>query len=425
VTASSEESIATLESIASTSTTTSEPEPSSNYSGVPMTQPAPSFNSQTWSTVLTTAAPEPAPAPVQSQPTQSPQSPSSRTTQTGAVKSWLPTYIIAETNTAPTNTATTLETTTTTPLPKAIMPTAIVSELPDYELVSIGFKQALNYAFIVEHALASAQIFEYLPKVLLNAFPDLDSNSVIVKKLVPYTSHEVEYIITVAEIYFLKSEFSKLQSLVLDPSSCIYNNTDVTAASLAELIDPKIPVDGLIKTLDQANMQSSSGDSGTDSNSPDTAQSRILQSLGSIDSHALSSSATARAKTMKDKRVIIGIVVGSIVGFILYVYGVIYLLRRRIRRSKEAALSAEGDNGNDTDSSFSGHYPREKLSYNGSQGDVRLETSSDIDRSGRISSNFGTGSFSHLLNIMRLKNDQPKSVPEISAPINVKSSLGW
>jgi hypothetical protein len=345
-----------------------------------MTQPAPSFNSQTLSTVLTTASPAPAPAPVQSQPTHSPQTPSSRTTQTGAVKSWLPTYIIAETNTAPTNTATTLETTTTTPLPKAIMPTAIVSELPDYELVSIGFKQALNYAFIVEHALASAQIFEYLPKVLLNAFPDLDSNSVIVKKLVPYTSHEVDYIITVAEIYFLKSDFSKLQSLVLDPSSSIYNNTDVTAASLSELIDPKIPVDGLIETLDQANMQSSSGDSGSDSNIPDTAQSRILQSLGSIDSHALSSSATARAKTMKDKRVIIGIVVGSIVGFGLYVYGVIYLLRRRIRRSKEAALSAEGDNDNDTDSSFSGHYPREKLSYNGSQGDVRLETSSDIDK---------------------------------------------
>lgn len=66
---------------------------------------------------------------------------------------------------------------TTTPslspgLPRAIAPELTSTPGENYGVVTVGFKSALNYPFVVNNTITSAQIFEYLPGVLTYPFDD-------------------------------------------------------------------------------------------------------------------------------------------------------------------------------------------------------------------------------------------------------------
>ena len=175
-----------------------------------------------------------------SQSTAAPSaSPTTTKSQITTVTNWVPSAIIADTETGTLLTAETGAVgTQTSGLPRAITPAATAVPGTDYGVVTIGFKEELNYPFVVKHSLTSAQIFQYLPLVLTYSFTNqaIYAN-VTVKSLVPYTAAGINYVITVAEVYFPYEAISSLQSFVLSTYSKLYNNPDPTSNKLALLIE--------------------------------------------------------------------------------------------------------------------------------------------------------------------------------------------
>ncbi|CDO91740.1 unnamed protein product [Kluyveromyces dobzhanskii CBS 2104] len=206
---------------------------------------------------------------------------------------WLPTSLVVETNTVHPTTATTSgDLGATSTLPQAINPATTVP-LPDgYTVITIGFREALNYPFLIANPLASAQIFNFLPKVLVYPFISVTSGGasvyrrewniskkdsgdtaqatssslyeeVQVKSIVPLVVSNVSYILSIAEVYFPTGSVANLQELVSDSDSILYTNPVKYLANLAELIDPSIPLTGL--TYSGSSSSSNGGGSGSDS----------------------------------------------------------------------------------------------------------------------------------------------------------------
>ncbi|KAM9919339.1 hypothetical protein OXX59_008016 [Metschnikowia pulcherrima] len=218
---------------------------------------------------------EPIPQVSSSQPpepaiTSAPESETGADASTTSTSNWVPTRIIADTDTGSILTAQTGAVgTQTSGLPRAITPATTTAPGADYGVVTIGFKQELNYPFVVQHDMSSAQIFQYLPSVLTYSFTsDSMFANVSVKSLVPYTAQGINYVITVAEVYFPYEAISSLQSLVLSADSKLYNNPDSTSNKLALMIDPRIPLTGLeteSSTTSSASLGNGSMDSGNSS----------------------------------------------------------------------------------------------------------------------------------------------------------------
>lgn len=206
---------------------------------------------------------------------------------------WLPTTLVIEPTAAhATSAATSADLGATSTLPQAINPASDVP-LPDgYTVITVGFKEPLNYPFLIANPLASAQIFNFLPKVLVRPFqltttgaapvyrrswnifkkginthllssslPTYDD--VQVKSIVPLVIQNVSYIVSIAEVYFPTESVHTLQELVLDSSSILYSNPVSYLADLASLINPAIPLTGL--TYSGSSGSSSGNGSGGDS----------------------------------------------------------------------------------------------------------------------------------------------------------------
>lgn len=252
------------------------------------------------------------------------------------------------------------------------------------------------------------------------AFPDVNAKDVIVNKLVPYSSIEVDYMITVAEVYFDTKKIADLQNYVLDSSSDIFNSNNSAVNTLSSLIDPKIPIDGLIDSLNRAAFSSSNSQS---SSGNGESQDDIFQSLGSMDSHALRASTIPTVKR-KDKKYIIGIVIGCVAGVGIYIGAIIYLLKRRFKKSSNTDVQNNEDTSSFSDSSefYDEEKYQMKLEYTNSVGDVRLSDSESQDAKYNTKS---SNPLSMIFNVIKTRDDTPRHIPEISAPINVKSSLGW
>ncbi|CAI4370801.1 CLN_G0012660.mRNA.1.CDS.1 [Saccharomyces cerevisiae] len=218
---------------------------------------------------------------------------------------WLPTAIIVESSeTGPTTAS--FNPSITGSLPNAIEPAVAVSEPINHTLITIGFTAALNYVFLVQNPLSSAQIFNFLPLVLKYPFsntsseldnnigelstfilsyrsgsstttlspksisslsvvkkkknqqkknatkstedlhpPQVDTSSIAVKKIVPMVDSSKAYIISVAEVYFPTEAVTYLQQLILDENSTLYSNPQTPLRSLAGLIDSGITLGGL------------------------------------------------------------------------------------------------------------------------------------------------------------------------------------
>ncbi|AJV18349.1 Hkr1p [Saccharomyces cerevisiae YJM1549] len=218
---------------------------------------------------------------------------------------WLPTAIIVESSeTGPTTAS--FNPSITGSFPNAIEPAVAVSEPINHTLITIGFTAALNYVFLVQNPLSSAQIFNFLPLVLKYPFsntsseldnnigelstfilsyrsgsstttlspksisslsvvkkkknqqkknatkstedlhpPQVDTSSIAVKKIVPMVDSSKAYIISVAEVYFPTEAVTYLQQLILDENSTLYSNPQTPLRSLAGLIDSGIPLGGL------------------------------------------------------------------------------------------------------------------------------------------------------------------------------------
>lgn len=174
---------------------------------------------------------------------------------------WVPSSIEFETSTAgdPTGSASSspsASSSSSPQLPNAIAPSTQVPISENYTVITIGFKSGLNYPFVVQHSLASAQIFQYLPKAL--TYPISDDSDVQVKQLVPFQSPSLNYIVTIAEVYYPKDWVSALNQSLQTTYSKFYFNPNPTENSLAQLIDVNIPLIGLESSSTSSSLSSSS-----------------------------------------------------------------------------------------------------------------------------------------------------------------------
>ena len=299
--------------------------------------------------------------------------PTKATNQAGSstTKDWLPTQIIQESAMASNEAITQASNapTATTGLPRAITPATTSNPGPDYQVVTVGFKAQLNYRFVVENALSSAQIFQYLPLLLTYPFgTSQEYKNVIVKRLVPYSADGIDYTITVAEVYFPADSVSSLAQFIQTPGSLLFRNPDNTQNTLANLIDSRIPLTGL-------DTSSSSGSSSNSGNGNYAA--------GSLDS------VPGESKNISGGR-IAGITVGSAAGCVIYM-SLMFMLFQKFKKRKNGVELPD------------------------SESSVAMDERSE-------SSNFSA--IFDRLNSGEPSTDSGANL-QISTPVNASNSLGW
>lgn len=223
---------------------------------------------------------------------------------------WLPYSIIIQ-STRATSSTSSFNPNVTATLPHAIAPATSVPEPPGSALITIGFKRQINYAFLVSSPLSSAQIFTFLPDVLTYPFEyeasmqnsqprklngsssfrhnrtittlkpnqtilvrsyrrhkgkHLNASDVKVVQIMPILSQDKSYLVSVAELYFPNHHVEKLRAFVNDPHSRLYNNTNSTLHALADLIDPSIPLTGMVDGDGNVNNGGSGNSGASDGN---------------------------------------------------------------------------------------------------------------------------------------------------------------
>lgn len=236
----------------------------------------------------------------------------------------------------------------------------------------------MNYPFVVQHSLLSAQIFEYLPQVLTFPF-DRTSNydETTVKRLIPFTAAGIDYTITVAEVYFPSDLVQVLSLFIVDTGSSMYRNTDATQSNLAALIDPRVPLTGL-------NVDDSSSLGGTP---------KTLNNNGSIDVQ-LTTPVTHKGR-------IAGVTIGAAAGCGLYM-SLMVLLFKRFKQKKAVELPPSDSESNV--GLHSQHSNNIQLVFQ------RFSSSSHVSPD--------------LTSAEGLPVSHPRSV-QISDPVNTSNSLGW
>ncbi|GME66958.1 unnamed protein product [[Candida] boidinii] len=346
--------------------------------------------------------------------------PSTKTTS-----NWLPSTLIIDSTSSGQSVTQSTTSVATSALPKAISPVQTTSAAANYELITIGFQKALNYAFVVQNSLTSAQIFEYLPGVLTYAFPNVDADAVFVKQLVPYTADDVSYIITVAEVYYDSSKIDNLQNVITNLSSTLYSNPSDAERSLATLIDPRVPISGLLDSISDSGSSysstSSTDNSGNSSSDSETSDSKVLgvsEDLGSMDGVVQTRNRNeVTPKTQSSK--VIGVIVGCVVGVVAYI-GLIILFHRLRKRQLKLAETPQNSIRDYTDNQYP--YDSDVRSF-----ESEFTSSTNGEKENEETNN-KVSKFASLKKIItgQSESQQPKRfVPQISAPINCKNSLGW
>ncbi|ODQ79182.1 hypothetical protein BABINDRAFT_149365 [Babjeviella inositovora NRRL Y-12698] len=329
-------------------------------------------------------------------------------------------------------------------LPLAIAPAQTIQpNAKQYSLITIGFKGGLNYPFVVNNTLSSAQIIQYLPLVLEFPFGWSSDPNILVRQLVPFNSPNVNYTITVAEVYFPINSITMLQSYITNPESALYNNSDSTQEALAELIDPLIQITGLILTATSVPTQT------------------VMPENGSMGIQ-LNSAEPGTHQTSK----VAGVAVGSVVGCSMYISFMFFLIRRLKMRnmSKKSILPAndfvspaDGDSVDGSSNSmtraeefdfsanyaqFMGHSPQLD-SFHDSTPSTSTPDNSNMHNSPSLPSarnsvarNTSMRHFAPrqlvLANTQRTggegrteAGDVSKVIPKISDPFYASNSLGW
>lgn len=321
-------------------------------------------------------------------------------TSTTRTQTWIPTSLIIATSTQPSGTARSTQTASgsrdepTSTLPKAISLNPTGEPEEGYELITVGFKEPLNYAFVVGNSMSPVQIFEYLPGVLCYPYEsELDASKITVLQVVPYTSPDVSYIITVAEVYFKSSLIGDLQSEIHDTSSSLYSNPDPSERALANLIDPRVPITGL--NLGSTSSQTSGNGSGNSDNSSNSDG----DGLDSTESQG--SSNTGK---------VAGIAVGSVMGFTLYLGSIALFYRYRKNKSKLASdEAAVGSSESPETTQIS------NVSYS-SPGAIVV---------GSTNSHIGSNSSPEVTSSTIRGDSTHSNLPKISGPVSTYNSLGW
>ncbi|QLL30728.1 hypothetical protein HG536_0A05430 [Torulaspora globosa] len=208
---------------------------------------------------------------------------------------WLPSSIEIQSQTSNAGTSS-FNPSVTAILPHVIAPQSTVIPAPGTTKITIGFDRELNFEFLVDHPQSSAQIFAFLPSVLVYPFsanqikdfngsknrngkfiatcvqsgtttvaPDsysfqeiginlkqtneysfVNVSDVTVIEIQPMTLKQRNYLLSIAVVYFPDDFVSELQSYITNTTSGLYHNPNPTLYALAQLIDPSIPLTGLV-----------------------------------------------------------------------------------------------------------------------------------------------------------------------------------
>lgn len=323
---------------------------------------------------------------------------------------WVPTKIITQ-PAANTSVSSTSSQATAT-FPQAIA-AATQNERPSgYSLLTIGFKKALNYNFLISSPLSSAQIFTFLPSILNNPFQGQFKN-VSIHQIVPLQSESLDYMATVAEVYFPTKHISTLHSLITNSSSPLYEDADGSAKYLAELIDPTIPLTGLVPTGDESQGFESYGSTSSDGSTfpeDDNSGPSYEGALGSSGKFASSNGGhgSSGGKTA-------GIVVGVVVGGCTYLTTMILLVRYFVKRQIKKTLLKDPEECSIDSSDSNLDLTQEKRNDY-----FNIEESTEPSTKIHDLVNNDTGPD------IRVTSDGRRfQVPKISRPIATQNSLGW
>ncbi|SCU88943.1 LANO_0D03510g1_1 [Lachancea nothofagi CBS 11611] len=249
----------------------------------------------------------------------------SEVSQTVGTQNWLPSNLVTASAVGSANSQSSFDMKATATLPQVILPPTAVAKPENYSQITVGFKRSLNYPFLIDNPLASAQIFSFLPDILRYPFvrlrdqkngsaqtntkrglsglknvfegvnnPDLEGSEstdrnkrqldnlktlddseafranysdVAVSSIVPLIMPDDTYLSSIAVVYFPTVAVDILQRMILNNESRIYSNPDQSLRSLSLLIDPTIPLTGLISSDGSSGSGSQSGNSGSPSGS--------------------------------------------------------------------------------------------------------------------------------------------------------------
>lgn len=298
--------------------------------------------------------------------------------------------VTAATGDSTTSSSATVKTGIPTNFPKVITPAEGMPRPPlDYVLVRLGYLHEFNYKFVVEHPVAVAQIFDFLPKGLSYAL-GVPLADVIMLNLQPYdTTKNKGWITTLAYVYIPSDMADKLELMRHTPASDFFRSPEEPVQQMMKLLDASIPLraggnsDSTSYADNGGAWSAPGGSSGVSADNGDGAP------MGSVPSD----SSTVSGKT-------IGLSAGIVAGAAVY-GAAMFLVARRYRQKRNGRQSRS----NSINRSVSpGSNPASGLMGTGAA--VMHGAKSPFDKrgsGGRVSAR----------------------TQQISAPMMAENSLGW
>ncbi|CCD27449.1 Msb2p NDAI_0K02580 [Naumovozyma dairenensis CBS 421] len=377
---------------------------------------------------------------------------------------WIPTVLITQSNQPSESASVPTSNTATKTLPQVIAVGTTIPEPEGYSLITIGFKKPLNYEFIVANPKSSAQIFSFLPDVL-NAPFNNTFNNITVLQLVPLQNPSLNYLVTVAKVYFPTDMIDTLSSLIEDYTtpSLIYTINQGAKGSLANLISSDIPLTGLLTNSLSSSTDSTSNNSdsnnsnssskGSHSKNPDSDSSDSTkddsgsmdsENIGSLEYSSKSNSKVAGSDSGSslNKKKLTALIVCVVIGGLLYITFMILVVRYFInrRRAKQVAIKYPDDSSS---SSSSGSFSEKSNKFNmenrqsitpSMKVNMWMNNNNDIN----VNTNGNNNYFDNVIapaavaasttSTGKMNNKSPSksgSIGKISKPIASQNSLGW
>ena len=260
-------------------------------------------------------------------------------------------------------------------------------------MIQLGFLFPLNYEFVVNHPLSSAQIFQFVPQGVADGL-GLQTDQVVMHSLVPMdTAGTLGYTTTAALAYIPSNMVSTLGLDLHIPAASIYNNADGSVNTIMNYINPAIPIT-------PGNNLAGSAASGTGSGSQPTATSSNGNS-GIFNTNSQNTSSSVKATTA-------GVAVGAVGAAAAYGAAMFFIARRYKKRKQAHRRSSSVMN------------PSE-MRQSGSP--ALLGGANAFMSGGRTTP--GTGGYDRNSRGSGRSNGNSARTQQISAPMMAENSLGW
>ncbi|KAI4218785.1 MAG: hypothetical protein L6R36_008753 [Xanthoria steineri] len=115
------------------------------------------------------------------------------------------------------------------------------SQPADTTRIQVGFLQALNYAFVVNHEVTQEQIFDFLPPGIAYGL-GIPVENVLMETLKADNSRDLPYIRTLALAFIPKDQVDNLYLHLHTPAHPIYHNPNASISQLMSFIDPSVAI---------------------------------------------------------------------------------------------------------------------------------------------------------------------------------------